>query len=519
LLSKSTGMMITPIQDSPAIPTEDSNGGATDPCACQSDEFAALLFATLTLPPMGKIIGTEVEVSPDETAAPVMNVIRTNSPVARAGEPGIAVTDASATAAPPEILAAAETDQTATSLVPNAWTTIGDGQPIAADDLVELTPSLAAMSHDDADADINVSTRPSKSAENQPTLRPGESTPSSETAIVGHRLDDVESTIGSSQPTTGEDTASVTSEFVGDAAFTKAAPERRKILAPRSQEQQLAESETAHARQSPDNTKTSARAPLRQPELTFGQAIGSPTRSRPGEASGDSGRGQRQSSEYELAERGLEEPARTVAKSDVLPLVDDGHNSANADDPALINPERKNPPMDDPLSSKIFSAGPTVGREDAHGRADMPPTTWRPAIERLAEDMVSRLRVGQRDAVIQLDPPELGKIRIDLRMEGDKLHARIVTEAHGAQSLLENHLPELRQALQANQVDLADVRVWHGSGNGAGGELSQGFQQTPQGRQQGDWHGNGAASHGVIVADAPSHELSSSETGRVSVWV
>ena len=104
-------------------------------------------------------------------------------------------------------------------------------------------------------------------------------------------------------------------------------------------------------------------------------------------------------------------------------------------------------------------------------------------VERLARDIGEHFRVGEQQAVLRLEPPELGKVKIDLRIEGGQLHVRIAAEGQESQALIEHHLPELHQALCAGQIDVGAVRVSQGEWNPGGG-LAQNFNQSPQGRQE-----------------------------------
>ena len=91
-------------------------------------------------------------------------------------------------------------------------------------------------------------------------------------------------------------------------------------------------------------------------------------------------------------------------------------------------------------------AGASRRRSD---RGETASPAWRPVVERLARDIGEHFRVGEQQAVLRLEPPELGKVKIDLRIEGGQLHVRIAAEGQGSQALIEHDLPELRQALRS----------------------------------------------------------------------
>ena len=208
-------------------------------------------------------------------------------------------------------------------------------------------------------------------------------------------------------------------------------------------------------------------------------------------------------------------PVQAAHEGNLSALVNDRQRSANDRGDA----ETKNPDSGNQRFMTMFTADPTAPRQEARSHADLSPSAWRPTVERLAGDMISRMRIGLRDAVIQLDPPELGSIKIDLHMEGDKLQAKIVTEAHEAQSLIENHLTELRQALQTRGIDVGDVRVSHGGWSGTSGDFTQSFHQTPQGRQENGWRFENSAGAARDKSDVVTTQAAALDHSRVSIRV
>jgi flagellar hook-length control protein FliK len=137
-------------------------------------------------------------------------------------------------------------------------------------------------------------------------------------------------------------------------------------------------------------------------------------------------------------------------------------------------------------------------------------------VERLARDIGEHFRIGEHHAVLQLEPPELGKVKIELRIEDGQLHVRIAAEGQESQGLIERHLPELHQALRAGQIDAGAVRVTQGEWKGAG-DLAQSFSQSPQGRQESP---RGLASTPSGDESMTEHlaQPAPSVDGRVSMW-
>jgi len=150
---------------------------------------------------------------------------------------------------------------------------------------------------------------------------------------------------------------------------------------------------------------------------------------------------------------------------------------------------------------------------------DPAPASWRSTVNRVAEELASQVKLNKREAVIQLDPPELGKIKIDLRIEGDKLEARITAEFYESRVLIESHLQDLRQALRIQHLDLTDVRVSQDGWSGGSGDPMQGFrQQQPDGEPE--WARSAESTAGSASATCERSEGGDSrrEKGRVSMW-
>jgi len=108
---------------------------------------------------------------------------------------------------------------------------------------------------------------------------------------------------------------------------------------------------------------------------------------------------------------------------------------------------------------------------------------------------VVRSNIGQRHSsmVLRLDPPELGKMRIDMRMHDQTLNLRIQVQNQAGYEALQGRLVDLRTALeqhgiQLNQVDL-EIRPQTASPTGPQDNHTQ-QQQMLQ------WDGQGAADFG-----------------------
>jgi flagellar hook-length control protein FliK len=114
----------------------------------------------------------------------------------------------------------------------------------------------------------------------------------------------------------------------------------------------------------------------------------------------------------------------------------------------------------------------------------VPSESWQALVGRIAGEISSHVRHNLHEAFLQLEPPELGQLRIDLVLEGDTVQARIVAEVAEVGALLRTHLPELREALQYHSLTLGEVRVDIGGWSGERGELPQSFPRESGTREE-----------------------------------
>jgi flagellar hook-length control protein FliK len=149
---------------------------------------------------------------------------------------------------------------------------------------------------------------------------------------------------------------------------------------------------------------------------------------------------------------------------------------------------------------------------------EMEPARWRPLVEQVAGEINGHIRIGKQEAIMQLDPPELGKLRIDLHLDGDRLEARILAETPESRALIETHLPELRRILGENRVELVDVRIDSGSWSSAGGDGHGWPRQEANGGYQPTNDFGGVLGVGAEEREPERRQPEAHEPGRVSMW-
>jgi flagellar hook-length control protein FliK len=156
----------------------------------------------------------------------------------------------------------------------------------------------------------------------------------------------------------------------------------------------------------------------------------------------------------------------------------------------------------------------TVDPQDGPLQRSVPMPADAAAAARLIEE-----NVANENTTIELEPPELGKIKIELRVEGEQIHARIVAEEPGTKALIESRLGELRQALEVRQVDLANLQVEQQNVSSGGARWGQTLNDgSRQGR--GQWQDDSGFAD-RSANDAPQGEGSqspASDPGRISMW-
>jgi Flagellar hook-length control protein FliK len=147
--------------------------------------------------------------------------------------------------------------------------------------------------------------------------------------------------------------------------------------------------------------------------------------------------------------------------------------------------------------------------------AEHVPETARPEPARDPVDQIAlRLRdvkgAGLHEISLRLDPPELGAVRIDARLEGTRLHLQIRTEHAPTGELLADALPRLREALSQQGFVPSDVSVHLGFD-------ASGRQFTPDHAPTFTPRPDGVAAPPPAVVKVPAARAASASDG-LDVW-
>jgi hypothetical protein len=82
-------------------------------------------------------------------------------------------------------------------------------------------------------------------------------------------------------------------------------------------------------------------------------------------------------------------------------------------------------------------------------------------VNQVGKQMAFAIRRGDNQVRVQLKPPNLGSIQLDMVMKDHVLKVAMITEHHGVKELLMSHVQELREALVEQGVELQrmDIRI------------------------------------------------------------
>ncbi|SOZ39524.1 flagellar hook-length control protein FliK [Cupriavidus neocaledonicus] len=129
----------------------------------------------------------------------------------------------------------------------------------------------------------------------------------------------------------------------------------------------------------------------------------------------------------------------------------------------------------------------------------------------LSQQMIRLGTQGQQSAELQLNPPDLGPLKVVLNVVNDQAQAQFVSPHQAVRAAVEAALPHLRTALSENGIQLGHTSV------GADGFASQAGNGNGQ-QQQAPGHGRGQAGFGgaaVAAAEAGPGASAAARPARV----
>jgi hypothetical protein len=136
----------------------------------------------------------------------------------------------------------------------------------------------------------------------------------------------------------------------------------------------------------------------------------------------------------------------------------------------------------------------------------------RAPVEQVAERIGLAHRAGREEVSFRLDPPELGAVRIQAVLEGQRLTLHIRTEHEAARAALEQSMPQLKESLSQQGIVAGRVTIELGLDTSPRGFAGQGFAGSPR-QEPGDAPARSSA------VSAPSRPWLEPDQRGVDVWV
>ena len=145
---------------------------------------------------------------------------------------------------------------------------------------------------------------------------------------------------------------------------------------------------------------------------------------------------------------------------------------------------------------------------------------------RMSRSIVTNARImvrnGESRADIHVDPPTLGRMRLELVTENAKVTGRITVENREVRDLVQNSLPELRQQLAHNglSVESFDVQVGHNGGTDSWAHRERQEYLAGMGRQDGTMTRDGdAQSQGREPRQSRLPRNRSNNSDYLDIWM
>ena len=115
-------------------------------------------------------------------------------------------------------------------------------------------------------------------------------------------------------------------------------------------------------------------------------------------------------------------------------------------------------------SETVISTGPLAAQSSDHGSQQVNIAHLTEQVSAAMEAHAGELTAGQPVEVhLRLDPPELGMIRVHLRLSGEGVSVRFIAGDEAVTKLLESQLPDLRQSLAERGLSFLQCDVSSGN--------------------------------------------------------
>ncbi len=153
--------------------------------------------------------------------------------------------------------------------------------------------------------------------------------------------------------------------------------------------------------------------------------------------------------------------------------------------------------------------------------ASVPPDYDEKILTSIVRHATLMQKNGQSSAVIRLEPPNLGKLKLEIVTEQSKITGRITVESNEVKQIVENRLAELRHNLNQNglKVESFDVQVGHNGGTDAWAHREKNEHGT-RAMHYGAFGGSQRGSAGAAATAAPQAVRAGiHQTGMIDVMI
>ena len=146
------------------------------------------------------------------------------------------------------------------------------------------------------------------------------------------------------------------------------------------------------------------------------------------------------------------------------------------------------------------------------GAAHAASASPRAPVEQVAERVGLAHREGREEVSFRLDPPELGAVRIQAVLEGQRLTLHIRTEHEAARAALEQSMSQLKESLSQQGIVAGRVTIELGLDTSSRGFTGHGFAGSPR-----EEIGDAPARSNAVPA--PSRSWPERDRRGVDLWV
>jgi len=178
-----------------------------------------------------------------------------------------------------------------------------------------------------------------------------------------------------------------------------------------------------------------------------------------------------------------------------------GSSDGDAGDPRGGHGEREHSQGIGLIADARAASGPAAAGAADGGQRTAPAATTRSPVEQVADHIGIAHREGREEVSFRLEPPELGAVRIQAVLDGQRLTLHIRTEHDAARVALEQSLPQLRETLSQQGIEANRVTIELGLDASSRGFSDQGFAGS---QRQEPAEAPPAPSHQVTSHAAPA---------------